>query len=129
MPRTLVIQRFTGRTLPALLCDTARRLPAKVFLRFVDPAAPGAPPRAVTFADFRRGVGRAAAMLEATGLGPGDRVLLLAENSPEWQMTALGAQLLRAEPAAAFASLSAEPARALALRVRPKAIFVGGHAQ
>jgi len=129
MPRTLPIQRFSGRTAPALLTDTARRLPEKVFLRFVDPAAPGAPPRDVTFREFRRGAGRAAALLEEAGVGPGDRVLLLAENSPEWQMTAFGAQLLRAEPAAAFASLSAEPARALALRVRPKALLVGGRAQ
>ena len=129
MPRTLAIQRFSGRTAPALLCDTARRLPSKAFLRVVDPAAPGAPPREVTFADFRRGAGRAAALLEGAGVGPGDRVLLLAENSPEWQMAAFGAQLLRAEPAAAFASLAAEPARALALRVRPKALLVGGRAQ
>jgi long-chain acyl-CoA synthetase len=129
MPPTLAIQRFSGRTAPALLADTARRLPEKVFLRFVDPAAPGAPPRAVTFGAFRRGAGRAAALLEEAGVAPGDRVLLLAENSPEWQMTAFGAQLLRAEPAAAFASLAAEPARALALRVRPKALLVGGRAQ
>jgi long-chain acyl-CoA synthetase len=129
MPRTLSIRRFAGRTVPALLCDTARRVPGKVFLRFVDPAAPAASPRAVTFAEFRSGVGRAAALLEGAGVGPGDRILLLAENAPEWQMAALGAQLLRAEPAAAFASLGAEPARALALRVRPKALFVGGRAQ
>src|SRR5512140_1452793 len=120
----LTIDRFPGRTVPALLCDAARRLPDKVFLHFVDPALPGAEPRAVTFAAFREGAGRAAALLEAVGVGAGNRILLLAENSPEWQMLALGAQLLRAEPAAVFASLSAEPAQAVALRVRPTAIFV-----
>ena len=120
----LNIQRFAGRTVPALLCDTARRLPDKVFLHFVDPARPGAGPRCVTFAAFREGTARAAALLEGAGVAAGDRVLLLAENSPEWQMVALGTQLLRAEPAAVFASLAAEPAQAVALRVRPRVVFV-----
>jgi long-chain acyl-CoA synthetase len=125
----LTIHRFAPRTVPALLCDAARRLPGKVFLHFVDPARPGEAPRRVTFAGLRDAAGRAAALLEGAGVTAGDRVLLLAENSPEWQMVALGAQLLRAEPAALFSSLAAEPARAVALRVRPRAVFVSGAAQ
>src|SRR5512142_3212755 len=115
MPRTLAVQRYPVRTVPALLTETARRRPDEVFLRFLDPRSPGAAPRDVTFADLRSGVGRAAALLGAAGLGPGERLLLLADTSPEWQMLALGAQLLRAEPAAAFASLAAEQVQALAL--------------
>jgi long-chain acyl-CoA synthetase len=127
MARTLDVHRFSARTVPALLCETARRIPGETFLRFLERA--GAPPRDLTFADFRRGVGRAAALLAGAGVGPGERVLLLAENSPEWQMLAIGAQLLRAEPAAAFASLSAEAVQGLALRVKPRALFVSTRAQ
>jgi long-chain acyl-CoA synthetase len=130
MPPTLPILRFPKRTLPALLRHTASRLPRKTFLHFLDPSAPdGAPPRQVTFAAFEQGVSRAAAFLRAAGVGAGDRVLLLAENSPEWQMLALGAQLLRAEPAALFASLAAEPAQAIARRVGARVIFVSTAAQ
>src|SRR5512142_1659188 len=127
MARTLVPQRFRARTVPALLCETARRIPGETFLRFVEGG--GGAPRDLTFAEFRRGVGRAAAILADAGVGPGDRVLLVAENSPEWQMVAIGAQLLRAEPAAAFASLSPEAVQALALRVRPRAMLVSTRAQ
>src|SRR5690242_1528336 len=87
--RTLPIERFSARTLPRALVATARRLPDATFIRFVDPAAPERPPRAITFVAFAAGVGRAAVFLRGAGLGPGGRVLLLAENSPEWQMIAL----------------------------------------
>jgi long-chain acyl-CoA synthetase len=129
MHPTIPLHRFPARTLPALLVRTARRLPEKVFLRFIEPSAAAAPPRTLTFAAFRACVARAAAILRAAGVGPGDRVLLLADNAPEWQAVALAAQALRAEPAALFASLSADAAVGIARRVRPRAIFVAGAAQ
>ena len=110
--------------MPRLVVSAARRAPAKTFIRFVDPDAPDAPPRVLTFADFAAGTGRAAAFLRAAGVDPGARVLILAENSPEWQMLSLGAQALRAEPATLFASLAAEPVQAIARRVGPRAAFV-----
>jgi len=129
MAPTLPIFRFPGRTVPALLANTARRVPDRVFLWFVDPAAPAAPPRRVSFAGFREMVSRAAGFLEAAGIRPGDRVLLLAENSPEWQAVAVGAQLLRAEPVTLFASLAPGATEELARRVRPRAAFVSTAAQ
>jgi long-chain acyl-CoA synthetase len=128
MPPRLPIARFTPRTLPALLAATARRLPETPFLHVVEPGV-DAPPRLVTFAAFRAAVGRAVAFLRAAGVGPGDRVLLLAENSPEWQVVALAAQHLRAEPAALFASLDAGPAQAIARRVRPRVAVISTRAQ
>jgi long-chain acyl-CoA synthetase len=111
--------------MPALLVHTARRVPDRTFLEFMDPAAPpGARPREVSFAEFRDLVARAAALLESAGIGASDRVLLLAENSPEWQAVALAAQLLRAEPTALFASLGPGAAEEIARRVQPRAIFV-----
>jgi long-chain acyl-CoA synthetase len=127
--RVLPIERFAARTLPRALVATARRLPDETFIRWIDPASPERPPRAITFAAFAAGVGRAAAFLRGVGLGPGGRVLLLAENSPEWQMIALAAQALRAEPAAVFATLAAEPAQAIALRVAPRVALVSSPAQ
>lgn len=129
MPARLTVQRFHGRTLPAQLVETAARVPDRTFLRYVDPAAPAAGPRDVSFGAFRTLVRRAAAALEANGVAPGDRVLLLAENSPEWPAVAMAAQALRAEPAALFASLAAGPAEEIARRVRPRVIFVSGPAQ
>ncbi len=130
MPPRPTPDRFPERTLPRLLIASARRVPERVFLRRVGP--PGAPgveretPPTLTFAQFAAGVGRSVAFLRAAGVAAGDRVLLLAANSPEWQMMALAAQLLRAEPAALFANLAAEPAAAIARRVRPRVVFVSG---
>jgi len=129
MTRRLSLTRFRARTLPALLLDTAERVPDRVFLRFFAPGAAGVPPREVTFAAFRALVAHAAAWLESVGVRPGDRVLLLAENSPEWQALALGAQTLRAEPVALFSSLSSPQAEDAARRVRPRACFVSTPAQ
>ncbi|HYQ81452.1 MAG TPA: AMP-binding protein, partial [Anaeromyxobacteraceae bacterium] len=129
MAARLPVHRFAARTLPGLLAHTARRAPGRTFLRFLDPATPGAPPRDVSFAGFRDLVARAAAFLESAGVRPGDRVLLLAENSPEWQAVCLAAQLLRAEPAALFASLAAGPVESMARRARPRAALVSTAAQ
>lgn len=129
MATRLAVHRFAQRTLPALLCASAARVPDRAFLRFIDPIAPSAGPRDLSYGAFRTLVCRAAAFLDAAGVGPGDRVLLLAENSPEWPAVSLAAQSLRAEPAALFASLSAGPAEEIARRVKPKVVFVSGPAQ
>jgi long-chain acyl-CoA synthetase len=127
--RTLTLRRFPDRTLPAILRGTARRRPEAPFLRVLEPGERQAPPRDVSFAAFERGVRRAAGALARAGLRAGDRVLMLADNSPAWQEVSLGAQALRAEPAALFASLAGEPARAIALRVKPRVVFVSGPSQ
>ncbi|BDG07889.1 AMP-dependent synthetase/ligase [Anaeromyxobacter paludicola] len=128
IPR-LPISRFAARTVPALLAHTSARVPGRTFMRFLDPATPGAPPRELTFEGFRAQVCRAAAWLGARGVRAGDRVLLLAENAPEWQAVAVATQLLRAEPAALFASLGAPQAEEIARRVRPRIVYVSGEAQ
>jgi long-chain acyl-CoA synthetase len=127
--QSLPVSRFAQRTLPAILAEVARRDPGRPFIRWLDPARSEAPARVITFGAFAQGVGRAAAWLRARGVRPGDRVLIVAENSPDWQLLSLGAQTLRAEPAALFASLAAEQTRAIALRVRPRVIFASTRAQ
>ncbi len=131
----LTPRRFAERTLPGLLVATAGRRPQTRFLRFLDPPAAGsaggadAAPRVLSRGAFAAGVGRAAAFLLSAGVAAGERVLLLAENSPEWQMVALGTQLLRAEPAALFASLGADAAASIARRVRPRVVYVSSAEQ
>lgn len=120
---------FGPATLPQALVANARRKPDAVFLRVVDPRAPDAPPRAITFAGFERLVRRAAAFLAGLRLGPGDRILILSENDPGWQAFSLAAQALRVEPAALFAQLGAEQAASIALRVRPRVVIASTEAQ
>lgn len=129
MAPRLPVHRFADRTLPAQLLRTAARVPQRTFIRYLDPATPGAQPREVSYESFRSLVARAIGFLQAARIGPGDRVLLLAENSPEWQAVALATQFLRAEPAGLFASLAAAPAQEIARRVNPKAMLVSGQAQ
>jgi long-chain acyl-CoA synthetase len=128
-PRTLPIARLEARTVPAALASSARRVPDRVFLRFLDPSRRDGPDRLVRFAEFRDLVSRAAAFLASVGVGPGVRVLLLAENSPEWQAVAVATQLLREEQAALFASLAGPPAAEIAVRVRPRVALVSNAEQ
>ncbi|MGB8930749.1 MAG: AMP-binding protein, partial [Anaeromyxobacteraceae bacterium] len=129
MNTRLPVSRFAHRTLPAILESIAREQAGRVFIRWIDPGAPSAPPREITFAGFAEGASRGAAFLRRAGVGAGDRVLLFAENSPEWQYLSLGAQLLRAEPAAVFASLAPEQVQAIARRVRARVLFAATRAQ
>jgi long-chain acyl-CoA synthetase len=130
LPMTrLPIKRFPDRTLPAQLVRTAGRVGGKPFLHYFDPALPEAPPRLVSYAAFRGLTARAATFLAAAGLAPGERVLLLAENSPEWLAVSLATQALRAEPAGLFSVLSAEACESIARRVRPRVIYVSTEAQ
>jgi long-chain acyl-CoA synthetase len=120
-------RRIGLETFPQVLVATARRKQDVTFLRVIPPD--DAAPRTVTFAAFERSVRRAVAFLQGAGVGPGDRVLLLAENGPAWQAVSLAAQTLRAEPAALFAHLAEDAARGLAARVRPRVAYVSSAAQ
>jgi long-chain acyl-CoA synthetase len=123
MTPKLPIERFAAPTIPALLTATSRRRPDATFIRYLEPDVPDAPPRAITFTGFAQLVARGVRFLRDAGVGAGDRVLLLADNSPEWQALAIAAQHLRAEPAALFASLDAAPATDIARRVRPRVVY------
>lgn len=66
-----------------LLKDSARNFPAKAALVFRG--------RAITYGDLEDRVDRTAAALGAVGIGPGDRVALLAGNVPEFVAVLYGA--------------------------------------
>ncbi|HUX43735.1 MAG TPA: AMP-binding protein [Terracidiphilus sp.] len=83
--------------------------------------------RATTYAEIARLAGRFAALLERRGVGPGDRVVLWAENSAEWVAAFYGMMLrgVLAVPLDAYGS--AEFAARVTADVRPK-LAVGDRA-
>lgn len=68
--------------LPDLIREGARRFPAEPALGRMQGRQPGV--SELTYAELHEHVRRGAAALQATGLAPGDRVLLLMEGRPEW---------------------------------------------
>ncbi len=76
--------------------------------------------RATTYAEIARLAGRFAALLAARGIGPGDRVLLWAENSAEWIAAFYGIMLRGALAVPLDAFGTAEFAARVAADVRPR---------
>jgi len=120
------------RSIPALVRDAALEAGDRCFLKWIDPsehAPQDAAPVSITFGDFAVMVRQMARVFEEAGLKAGDRVLLLADNSPAWQAAAIAAQTLKAEPAALFASLGQADILDITCRVQPKIVYVGNAAQ
>src|SRR5437588_10079229 len=74
--------RLPEEPLPAILARQARRVPDSPAIHFYG--------RAVTFAELDSAVGRFAGFLQARGLGPGDRVAIFLENSPQFAIAYYG---------------------------------------
>lgn len=62
----------------------------------------------VRWAELARGVATVAGMLRDAGVAPGDRVLLLSENRPEWPMADFAIMALGAVTVPAFTTWTAE---------------------
>jgi acyl-CoA synthetase (AMP-forming)/AMP-acid ligase II len=75
-------------TLPEFVRQRARRYPAAPAI--VD----GVSGRGITYGELDHLIGRCAAGLAASGLRPGDTLLLFSPNSPEWVIVALAAMSL-----------------------------------
>ena len=69
-------------SLPAMLLDIARRRPRSTMLRFWRDGAW----RSLAWGEFALRVANAASGLRAMGVAPGDRVLLVSESRPEWNI-------------------------------------------
>ncbi|MDE3187462.1 MAG: AMP-binding protein [Acidobacteriota bacterium] len=78
--------------------------------------------RATTYAELARLAGRFAALLAGRGIGPGDRVLLWAENSAEWIGAFYGCMLRGVLVVPLDAYGSAEFAARVAADVRPRLV-------
>ncbi len=96
-------------TVPGLMLDCARRQPDRAAFHFrVDGRW-----QAVSWAQYRAAVTRLALGLHDLGLGHGDRIVIHAENRPEWLYADLAAESLGAIVAGAYPSSSAAELRQL----------------
>ena len=83
--------------------------------------------RVTTYGEIARLAGRFAALLDAQGIGPGDRVVLWGENSAEWIAAFYGIMLRGALAVPLDAYGSADFAARVAADVRPKLAVGDAH--
>jgi steroid-24-oyl-CoA synthetase len=79
--------------------------------------------RRITFLDLRHGAAGQAAKLAGHGVGPGDRVLILGWNSPDWVANFWACQLIGAVPVLANAWWSEAEMRDAVSLVEPAAVL------
>jgi long-chain acyl-CoA synthetase len=94
----------SGDTLPKAFLRTVRAHPSVVALRRME----GSAWVEMTYDELREQVARAAAGLQAAGLGQGQRVVLMMRNRPEFHVVDLAASFLRATPVSVYNSSSPE---------------------
>ncbi|MGA8041680.1 MAG: AMP-binding protein [Terracidiphilus sp.] len=111
---------FAMRAHLATLLDDFRRFDRQIAIVRTQ----GVRRRATTYAELARTAGRFAAFLAARGIGPGDRVVLWAENSADWVAAFFGILLRGALAVPLDAYGSVDFATRVAADVRP-ALVVG----
>src|SRR5262249_36725522 len=116
-------------SLPAMLLGALRENSQKVFLREIDAKEPAKKPKVWTYEKFSVEVRKAIAFLQAEGMGPRQRLLILAENSPEWQVMALAAHCLRVEVVGLFATLGRLDLEGILERTQPQIVVISNSAQ
>ena len=87
-------ERVAGKTIPSMFLETARANPDLIALRAKD----GDAWQETTYREYEQLVARATAGLEALGVGPGDRVVLMMRNRPEFHWLDVAACFLGATP-------------------------------
>ncbi|HET7883856.1 MAG TPA: AMP-binding protein, partial [Acetobacteraceae bacterium] len=84
----------TWPNLPAMMFGLARTWPDKPMLR----AYRDRTWRSITWGEFGRRTASCARWLRAAGVGPGDRVVIVSENRPEYPIAETALMALRAVP-------------------------------
>ncbi|HMS87818.1 MAG TPA: long-chain fatty acid--CoA ligase [Acidimicrobiales bacterium] len=105
-----ILDRIAGQTIPRAFLDTVAARGDAVALRWKD----GDDWQEMTFAEYRDLVARAAAGLRALGVNPGDRVVLMLRNTPEFHVLDTATLFLGATPVSIYNSSSAEQIEYLA---------------
>jgi len=90
--------------LPAMMFGSARRWPDRPMLRVFR----GGTWQQIAWADFARMAASCARKLLAAGVSPGDRVLICAENRPEYPIAETALMAIRAVPVPAYSTNTAE---------------------
>ena len=110
-PPTASIEEMTaavaGQTVPRRFLDTVAAHPDVVALRAMAGDGPDSW-RTYTWAEVADRAARAAAGLLRLGVKPGERVLLMMRNRPEFHWLDLAAQFVRATPVSIYNSSSPE---------------------
>jgi long-chain acyl-CoA synthetase len=95
---------IAGRTIPAEFLATARSRRDQIALRWSE----GATWKEMTWATYLERVARVASGLATLGVGPGDRIVLLLPNCPEFHIIDLAIMSIGATPISLYATASSE---------------------
>ena len=118
--------KVAGQTVPTRFLSLAAERPDAVFLRSMA-TAPGSNPvgwNTFTLAEVRALAARTAAGLQALDVEPGERVMLMMRNRPDFHWLDLGAQFVRATPVSIYNSSSGEEIQYLASHAEARVIIV-----
>ncbi len=116
-------------TIPGMLLRALKECPRRIFLQAIDPEDPDRRPTSWSYEEFGFRVRQAIAFLQGLGIGRGSRLLILAENSPQWQVFALAGQCLQAEVVALFATLGSREVGEIVVRLPPQIAIVSNRVQ
>ena len=97
-------ERVEGRTVTSMFLDRVAASPHQVALRWKDGEFWGE----LSWREWADGSARVATALQSMGIGPGDRVLLMMRNRPEFHIADVGALLVGATPISVYNSSSPE---------------------
>ncbi|MGH9245435.1 MAG: AMP-dependent synthetase/ligase [Acidimicrobiales bacterium] len=112
-------------TLPGLLCTQAQLRPTAVALRQKDLGVW----QETTWAGFLDHVRAVTLALDELGIGPGDRVGIIADNEPAWLFADLGIQATGAMSVAAYPTQVADEVAYIMSHSEVKVIFCGDQEQ
>jgi long-chain acyl-CoA synthetase len=115
---------IAGRTLPSLFADQVKARPDAVAVRW-RPAGSDSATASMTWAEYADQACRVAAGLQALGVQPGQRVLLMMRNRPEFYASDMGVLLAGATPISIYNSSSPEQIEYLANHSEAVAAIVG----
>ena len=115
---------IAGRTIPSLFVDQVTNRGDAVALRWRPPGSETATAR-MTWAEYADRACRVAAGLQALGIQPGQRVLLMMRNRPEFHPADVGTLLAGATPISIYNSSSPEQIEYLANHSEAAAAIVG----
>jgi long-chain acyl-CoA synthetase len=112
---------ISGMTVPKAFAATAKERSDFDALRWKDGSGEY---RTMTWAAYADAAARAAAGLEALGVGPGDRVALMLRNCPEFHVADVAVLLAGATPFSIFNSSAPEQVQYLASHAGAKVVIV-----
>ena len=113
-------ERVAGKTIPSMFLETARANPDLIALR----RKVGDGWMETTYREYEEQVARATTGLEQLGVAPGDRVVLMMRNRPEFHVFDVAALMCGATPISIYNSSSPDQVQYLAGHCKAKVAIV-----